>query len=108
MTIMSDDDFVREFQARGGLDPVDGVAGRDTLALLDRVFPEPQPPATVAVAANNEIPDDYWPMLSRIESADDPYVKARTSSGSGAPTCGASAPTAKRASTMPSPSFSGS
>lgn len=29
------------------------------------------------------IPDDYWPMLSRIESADRPYVKASSSSASG-------------------------
>lgn len=30
-----------------------------------------------------DIPDDYWPMLSRIESNDRPYVKALTSSASG-------------------------
>jgi hypothetical protein len=29
------------------------------------------------------IPDNYWPMLSKIESGDRPYVKASTSSGSG-------------------------
>ena len=34
-------------------------------------------------AAKSDIPDDYWPMLSKIESADRPYVKARTSSASG-------------------------
>lgn len=31
----------------------------------------------------NQIPDSYWPMLSKIESNDRPYVKAATSSGSG-------------------------
>lgn len=31
----------------------------------------------------DQIPDDYWPMLSRIESGDRPYVKAPTSSASG-------------------------
>lgn len=30
-----------------------------------------------------KIPDDYWPMLSKIESNDRPYVKASTSSASG-------------------------
>ncbi|WP_334182042.1 hypothetical protein [Novosphingobium sp.] len=30
-----------------------------------------------------DIPDDYWPMLSKIESGDRPYVKAASSSGSG-------------------------
>jgi hypothetical protein len=29
------------------------------------------------------IPDDYWPMLAKIESGNRPYVKATTSSGSG-------------------------
>jgi hypothetical protein len=29
------------------------------------------------------IPDDYWPMLSKIESGDRPYVKAGSSSASG-------------------------
>lgn len=31
----------------------------------------------------SDIPDDYWPMLSKIESGDRPYVKASTSSASG-------------------------
>lgn len=30
-----------------------------------------------------DIPEDYWPMLSKIESGDRPYVKAASSSGSG-------------------------
>ena len=72
--IMTDDDFVRLFQKRAGLDP-DGWAGRATIAKLDELFP-PQPDPT-------GIPDDYWPMLSKIESADRPYVKAPTSSASG-------------------------
>lgn len=29
------------------------------------------------------IPADYWPLLAKIESANRPYVKASTSSGSG-------------------------
>lgn len=29
------------------------------------------------------IPDDYWPMLAKIESGGRPYIKAPTSSGSG-------------------------
>jgi hypothetical protein len=31
----------------------------------------------------SDIPDDYWPMLSKIESGDRPYIKAGTSSASG-------------------------
>lgn len=74
MTVVTDDDFVREFQRRAGL-TVDGRAGNATLAALDRVFP--------VAPSGIQIPDDYWPMLSRIESNDRPYVKAGTSSASG-------------------------
>jgi hypothetical protein len=42
-------------------------------------------PREIVVTADrpSDIPDDYWPMLSRIESGDRPYVKAGTSSASG-------------------------
>lgn len=66
--------FVGAFQERARL-KVDGWAGPDTRKALDRLFP-PKPASTV-------IPDDYWPMLSKIESGDRPYVKASTSSASG-------------------------
>lgn len=46
--------------------------------LLDKLGVPGEAPAPVS-----DIPDDYWPMLSKIESADRPYVKAPTSSGSG-------------------------
>lgn len=75
--VISDDDFVKLFQERAGLTP-DGWAGRDTLAALDRVYPP-----KVVIANPSNIPDDYWPMLSKIESNDRPYVKASTSSASG-------------------------
>ena len=76
MTTISDDEFVRLFQERTGLSPVDGWAGRDTIAMLDKLAPPKAAPAT-------GLPDDYWPMLSKIESGDRPYVKASTSSASG-------------------------
>jgi hypothetical protein len=76
MGIMSDDDFVRLFQERTGLSPIDGWAGRDTIAMLDKLAPPKAAPET-------GLPDDYWPMLSKIESGDRPYVKASTSSASG-------------------------
>lgn len=41
------------------------------------------PSAVADKPKGSDIPDDYWPMLSKIESADRPYVKAATSSGSG-------------------------
>jgi hypothetical protein len=75
--IISDDAFVRLFQERFGL-KVDGWAGRDTLAKLDELAPPPVEPV-----ASSLVPDDYWPMLSRIESGDRPYIKAKTSSASG-------------------------
>lgn len=70
MTVISDDAFVRLFQARAGLNPVDGWAGKDTLAKLDEVYPPPVPPPSIADA----IPNDYWPMLSKIESGDKLYA----------------------------------
>lgn len=73
---LSDDAFVRLFQDRTGLSPVDGWAGKDTIAMLDKLAPP-------KAATTPGIPDDYWPMLSRIESNDRPYVKAASSSASG-------------------------
>lgn len=80
MSIMSDDDFVRLFQRTFGLDE-DGWAGRDVEAKLRELAT--MAGITVPAVPQNEIPDDYWPMLSRIESADRPYVQAPTSTASG-------------------------
>lgn len=66
--------FVREVQRRLGV-KVDGWAGQETMAALWARLPEPAP--------DEGIPDDYWPMLSKIESNDRPFVKASTSSASG-------------------------
>jgi hypothetical protein len=57
---------------------VDGWAGRDTIARLDGIKAP-----VVAAADANAIPDTYWPMLSKIESGDRPYVQAESSSASG-------------------------
>jgi hypothetical protein len=75
--MIDDDAFVRLFQERFGL-KVDGWAGNDTIAKLNELAPPP-----VAPAATSDIPDDYWPMLSKIESGNRPYIKAGTSSASG-------------------------
>ncbi|WIA56539.1 hypothetical protein N6H05_01555 [Sphingobium sp. WTD-1] len=72
---LDDDAFVRLFQRVHGL-LVDGWAGHDTIAKLDRIAPPQDLPAV-------GIPASYWPMLSKIESGDRPYVKAATSSASG-------------------------
>lgn len=78
MTTISDDAFVRLFQERFGLSPIDGWAGKDTLAKLDEIAPPKVVPSDASA-----IPEDYWPMLSRIESADRPYAQAASSSASG-------------------------
>ncbi|QBX37209.1 peptidoglycan-binding protein [Brevundimonas sp. S30B] len=80
MSIMSDDDFVRLFQRTFGLKE-DGWAGNDTVGKLRELarlagIEEPQVPLS-------QIPDDYWPMLSKIESNNRPYVQAPTSTASG-------------------------
>lgn len=72
---ISADQFVRLFQAKHGL-KIDGWAGRDTVATLDLIKPPASVPAT-------GLPDRYWPLLSKIESGDRPYVQAATSSASG-------------------------
>lgn len=77
MTTITDDAFVRLFQERFGL-KVDGWAGLEVLSKLDELAPP-----TVTKADASAIPDDYWPMLSRIESADRPYVQAKSSTASG-------------------------
>lgn len=79
MTILSDDAFVRLFQQRVGL-KVDGWAGLETVAALDKLS-SPKPKAVAA--ATKDIPDDYWPMLAKIESNNRPYVQAESSSASG-------------------------
>lgn len=65
--------FVTEYQRRNGLND-DGWAGEQTFKALG-VGP--------VESAGPGIPDTYWPMLSKIESNDRPYVKASTSSASG-------------------------
>ena len=76
MSTIEDDAFVRLFQERFGL-TVDGWAGREVLAKLDEIASAKDP------AGDQEIPDDYWPMLAKIESGNRPYIKAPTSSASG-------------------------
>jgi hypothetical protein len=74
---VSADQFVRLFQGKHKL-KIDGWAGLDTIATLDSV----RPPVVAKVDADG-LPDTYWPMLSKIESADRLYVQASTSSASG-------------------------
>ncbi|BAK66904.1 hypothetical protein SLG_22290 [Sphingobium sp. SYK-6] len=56
--------------------PADGVAGPQTWNAIAKAL-------GLHSAAAPGIPDDYWPMLSKIESNDRPYIKAPTSSASG-------------------------
>lgn len=56
---------------------IDALADAFGLARLDTPAPPPAP------ASGVKIPDDYWSMLARIESNDNPMAKAGTSSASG-------------------------
>ncbi len=67
-------DAVRAVSRPGLFDDPGNIHALDNL--LD-AFGAPRMPATTS------IPDDYWPMLSKIESGDRPYIKAATSSASG-------------------------
>lgn len=62
----------QDIQRHVGVTP-DGVPGPATAAALAKALSLP----------GHDVPDDYWPMLSRIESGDRPYVKAASSSASG-------------------------
>lgn len=59
----------------GSLTPAQVAAMNDCLDAMNAPREAPAPAST--------IPADYWPMLSKIESGDRPYVKAGTSSASG-------------------------
>lgn len=63
-----------DIQRRVGVNP-DGLWGPTTAAAIAKALGMAEAPSS--------IPDDYWPMLSKIESADRPYVKAASSSASG-------------------------
>lgn len=58
----------------------DGVLGPKTLDAIGKALGVQRNPDG---PASSDIPDDYWPMLAKIESANRPYVKAPTSSASG-------------------------
>lgn len=67
---------VRAARKGRSFDPLEVGALDNILDALD-VPRENGPPAP------DGIPDDYWPMLAKIESNNRPYVKAVTSSASG-------------------------
>lgn len=56
--------------------PADGVWGPVTAAAVAKAL-------GIVGTPGITIPDDYWPMLSKIESGDRPYVKADRSTASG-------------------------
>lgn len=66
-----------DIQRHVGVTP-DGQWGPNTAAAIGKALG-----MTEAVTPATSIPDDYWPMLSKIESADRPYIKAGSSSASG-------------------------
>jgi len=66
---------LRRIQQHLGI-PADGVLGPQTLGAIAKALGIQDQPA-------NTIPDDYWPMLAKIESGNRPYIKAPTSSASG-------------------------
>jgi len=80
MAAISDDAFVRLFQTTFGL-TADGFAGNDTVAKLREVAA--QAGVVIETVPADAIPSAYWPMLSKIESADRPYIQAASSSASG-------------------------
>lgn len=66
-----------DIQRQVGVTP-DGSWGPKTAEAIWKAIGAPAP--SVSGVA---IPDDYWPLLAKIESADNPMAKASTSSASG-------------------------
>lgn len=75
---------VQERLAAAGFDPgkIDGLWGDKTSEALDLALSAAMS-ARPAAPSNGTVPDNYWPMLRRIESNDRLYAKAATSSASG-------------------------
>lgn len=71
---------IKRIQARVGV-ATDGVIGPETISAIIAALDRAGTPA--ASSAESDIPNDYWPMLSKIESGDRPYIKASSSSASG-------------------------
>lgn len=59
----------------------DGKIGPNTIAAIAKALGMDRRES--AAPPGSDIPDDYWPMLSKIESGDRPYIKAGSSSASG-------------------------
>lgn len=64
-----------DIQRRVGV-KADGVPGPSTLAAIANAL-------GIEEAGSSEIPDEYWPILAKIESGDRLYIKASSSSASG-------------------------
>lgn len=69
--------YLKKIQAHVGV-AADGVYGDNTDEAIARKLGLIEEPAK-----GSAIPEDYYPMLSKIESNDRPFVKASTSSASG-------------------------
>jgi hypothetical protein len=67
---------LRKIQAHLGV-PADGILGPDTLAAIAKAL------GLEKVGDPDLIPDDYWPMLAKIENNNRPYIKSASSSASG-------------------------
>lgn len=87
MSTISDDDFVRLFQRTFGLTE-DGWAGPATVGKLRELAAAAGVP--VEQSPVSDIPDDYWPMLSRIESNDVLYALPPINKKTGRPYSSAS------------------
>lgn len=76
MSKVSDNEaFARAVQKWLGV-KIDGWAGGETMsAFLAKTGQQAE--------SGPKIPDSYWPMLSKIESGDRPYIQAASSSASG-------------------------
>jgi hypothetical protein len=81
---MTQADYIRQAQVLLGV-TVDGIFGKDTLDALRTALGD-----TLAPRPSSAIPDDYWPMLSKIESSDKLYALPPIDPNTGRPYSSAS------------------
>ena len=71
-----------DIQKHVGVD-ADGVPGPATATAIAKALGLHTAASGAQESGAARIPDDYWPMLAKIESGNRPYIKAPTSSASG-------------------------
>lgn len=83
MTTLTDKQIFDAIRERRGLALTQEHVDAINAILYPAGTSKPAPKPVTAPASGDPIPDDYFPMLAKIESGNRPYVQAESSSASG-------------------------